>query len=144
MPSIHYFQNGDASNSKMTFKPVFIGAVWSVFSLVVCVLVISFIFLSAGISQKYIPLASKIIIFVSAFTGGLVSGKNSRSNGWLFGMLSCLCMIAAIILASFFMGVGSVISVSKIPTIIFLILTSALGGIFGINLKPARKVKNKI
>lgn len=141
MPSIHYFQNGDTSNSKMTFKPVFIGAVCSVIALVVCVLAISFVFLSMGVSQKYIPLTAKIIIFVSAFIGGLLSGKNSRSNGWLFGILSCLCMIASIILASFFMGVESVLSLSKMPTIIFLILTSALGGVFGINLKPTRKVK---
>lgn len=143
MPSIQYFQNSDSIKNGFSGKPILFGTVFSVIISLVLILVASMIMLYTGLSQQFIPVISRIILLMSAFSGGIVSGLKSNTTGWLYGGITGVIFFLLLFVLG--MILGGDIKFSYIFMILCIICTvlGCIGGIFGINLKPKCKNRTK-
>ena len=65
MPSIQYFQKSESVKNVFSVKPIIFGTVTAVVISIVLLTSASLLFLYSGISQNFIPIASKLILFLS-------------------------------------------------------------------------------
>lgn len=83
------------------------------------------------IKEDIIPVAFKIILFLSAFLTGILSSKNAGSKGYLRGITSG--MIFIFIVSVLFWILKKPTDGKDVITYIIMLLLSFFGGILGIN-----------
>ena len=139
MPSIHYFQKSESVKNSFSVKSVAFGTIFSVVVCIILILAASALFLYCGISQRFIPIVSRVIMFVSVLLGGIIAGVKSRGMGWLYGFCSGLLFFCLVLLLNLLMGLGTDSPVFILLILIACVFVGSIGGVIGINLKPRRK-----
>lgn len=74
---------------------------------------------------------------IALFFGGFSAGKISGKKGWYYGGLQGV-IYSLILLMISFLGFDKPISTSSILLILFAFVTSAFGGIIGVNIKKTQ------
>ncbi len=80
---------------------------------------------------------SYLINGIALFFGGFSAGKISGKKGWYYGGLQGI-IYSLILLMISFLGFDQPISTSSILLILFAFITSAFGGIIGVNIKKTQ------
>jgi len=143
MPSIHYFQNTDTTKNRISYKNILFGTVTAVIFSLLLIVLASVILLYTNIPQRIIPVLSKIIMFMSVFMGGIVSGVKSNSGGWLGGALTGVAFFLLLYVIGMITGINAGFSYMILLFCVLCAIIGCIGGVFGINLKPKRKNRQK-
>jgi putative membrane protein (TIGR04086 family) len=101
--------------------------------------IISVLFMAVGGTIMYytnytdemIPLIGLAIMFISIFTGGLITAKKAGKYGWLHGLCVGLIFLLITVLYNFAFP-GSIIGFSVIKKILASVFAGCLGGIWGV------------
>lgn len=139
MPSIQYFQKSESVKNVFSVKPIIFGTVTAVVISIVLLTSASLLFLYSGISQNFIPIASKLILFLSILSGGIISGCKSKTSGWLYGASTGCVFFILLIALNFLTGLGVEYSLALLLIFLCCMLVGSTGGVIGINIKPKRK-----
>lgn len=143
MPSVRFIQNGDTKKNIFSLKPVFFGTVVMFIVSTILIFATAAIFLYSGLSQNLIPLISKVILYVTVLTGGIMSGIKSKFNGWMYGAISGILFSVLLILISTLLGIRTNFDIFSVASVVICAFLSAIGGVFGINIKPKAKRSSK-
>lgn len=143
MPSIHYFQNPDTTKNRISYRNILFGIVTAVIFSLLLIVLASVILLYTNIPQRIIPVLSKIIMFMSVFMGGIVSGVKSNSGGWLGGTVTGAAFFLLLYVCGVVTGINTEFSFMMPVFCVLCAITGCAGGVFGINLKPKRKIRQK-
>lgn len=115
-------------------SPLLSGVLFAVIWLAAGALLLSLLLHFSNMKESNLPQYSMFIHGLSAFAGGFVSGKRSGSKGWYYGgLLGLLYGIAILIIG--FLAVDSSLSLHSALLLGIVLLTGALGGMIGINIK---------
>jgi len=104
---------------------------------IISFLILTFIFTMLNyfnlISGKIMTISKIIIPLFSLALGGYIMGKGSEKNGWIEGLKLDLIMVLLILIGNLIFGPSLIIKDFIFYTL--LIISSMLGGMFGINRK---------
>lgn len=113
------------------FKGIFKATVAGTVVFAILTLLTSVVFYFFSVKEEIIPLAFKIILFLSAFVTGILSSKNASSKGYLRGIASG--MIFIFIVFVLFWILKKPTDAKDGITYTIMLLLSFFGGILGIN-----------
>ena len=127
--------------NKKSIKAILFGAVTGIFAVTILFLIAGF-----GISKldtypasiiDYVILA---IIFIGGLIAGFVTGRIYKSSGILYGAMTGIVLFLIILFA----GISSIadgMSLFTLYKLALLVISSALGGIWGVNKKDKIHIK---
>ncbi len=118
-------------------KPLGIGALVGVVACLVSLLGMAALLLTQDTPQTFVAPLALVALVVGCFVGGVVAARCAGQNGWLMGLL---CGGVLFLLLLFGSGFALFRSTAMHPLLklAVMLLSSAVGGIVGINLKPRR------
>ena len=111
--------------------------IFSLITYIVVFLIFSFVALAADLSRKYDYMFSVIIFVICSFLTGFYAGNKQRQNGLLTGVVYSLPMNTLTLLISLIFSDFKADS-SIIITVLFLVVSSAVGGILAVNKRHRR------
>lgn len=104
---------------------------------VLSIFILTFIFTTLNyfdlISGKVMTIAKIIIPLFSLALGGYIMGKDSEKNGWIEGLKLGLIIVVLILIGNLIFGPKLIMK--DFIFYILLLVSSMLGGMFGINRK---------
>lgn len=110
----------------------------------VVVFLISAILLSyTSLPEDAIPVISTAVKLIGACISGFVPAKRSGNRGIITGAVSGLLYILIIILTAALTTQEQFFGMSVLTTALLCVLSGALGGIFGVNLRPKQTQKKR-
>ncbi len=118
-------------------KPLGIGALVGVVTCLVSLLGMAALLLTQDTPQTFVSPLALVALVVGCFVGGVVAARCAGQNGWLMG-LSCGGVLFLLLL--FGSGFAMLRSTAMHPLLklAIMLLSAAVGGIVGINLKSRR------
>ena len=120
-------------------KAVFIGACGGIAASVVMIFIFAWILFASPISEGAADAAVLAITAASAFFAGFLCAKINKSQGMLLGALSGAVYLLIIYIASCFFAARADFGAVCISTAVLAVISSALGGIIGVNIKKKSK-----
>ena len=115
------------------YKKFLITSAWFLLSLIIYLLIITTLAHFNLISYKVVSIISFIYIILLFMTNGFIIGKKREKRGYLSGLLiGVINVILILFLALIF---RSFPEVKSLIYFLILLLSSTLGGMFGINFK---------
>lgn len=115
-------------------KKIGISVLWIIGSLLISTFLITFLNYFNIISDKIISIFKILIPIISLFIGGYITGKRSKSKGWLEGLK--LGFIFSILIIIFnFLAFDSSFKLKYLLFYLIIIISSILGSMIGINKK---------
>lgn len=121
--------SGNGNNIKRIIK----GSVFSIVITIIGILIYSIVLCNTNVAENSMSTVIIIITAISILIGSTISTTNIKKNGILNGMLVGIIYITLIYLLSSIVTKEFSLNTSSIIMIITSILTSALGGIIGVN-----------
>lgn len=101
----------------------------------VLILIFSILLTSTNISENVIPVVVIVITGVSILIGASLSTISIRKNGLLYGSIIGFFYILILYLLSSILSNNFTLNSEAITMIIVAIITGAIGGIVGVNIK---------
>ncbi|MBQ2966997.1 MAG: TIGR04086 family membrane protein [Clostridia bacterium] len=141
MPSVKILKNGKGEQENFKTSHLVKSVVCSALFAIVFLLIGAAVFQFFGISQKYIPVTAKIILLLSAFSGGICSGLMRKNNGYMFGAVTGLLYALLLLAISILSKMYDSSLLSTFLSVFLCVLSGAIGGILGINIKRKKKRK---
>ena len=123
------------SENGNNIKKVIKGSAFSIIITLIGLLIYSIILSYTSVSESTIPTIVIIITAISILIGSTISTSNIKKNGIINGMFVGLIYIAIIYLLSSIVTGNFLLNITSIIMIITSVLTGALGGIIGVNIK---------
>lgn len=122
------------SNSNIKLKPIFLGLLSGITSLIVMLSLSAFLFVQSGSVPNFVlgPL-SLIIISLSTFFSGYVSGHISENKGIIYGAICGIIIFSLIFLFGIITN-NSNITLNLLLKGILIMLFSISGGVLGVNM----------
>lgn len=118
--------------------------------LVVAVLVTVVVFFISAVLLSYtplpeesIPVISSAVKFIGAFLAGFLPARRAGTRGIITGAVSGLLYILIIFITASVTSNEAVFGVKFITTALLCILSGAVGGISGVNLRPRQTQKKR-
>ena len=102
---------------------------------VIALIVLALILKLTSLSESKLPMFNNLIIIISVLLGSIYASGKTKENGWLIGALIGLIYYLVILILNFVFIKNASFSLFLIPKMLMSILSGAIGGIFGINLK---------
>lgn len=128
-------ENMDAGNMlRPVAVSVVLGAVVSVLFLVLLSLVVS----AGSVPQSMIDPMAIFAMSMGAFASGLCCARVIRKNGLVCGLL-CGIIFSAVILMCGFAVKDNGLGLAVLIKIMFMLISSMLGGVLGVNSKKRKK-----
>ncbi len=143
MPSVQFIKSNETKDENISYKSILIGGVAGVLLSLLLLCLFAFLFLTLKISTDYIPVLAKTALISGAFLSGMISAKSKNRSGWLYGTLGGLFYFFILLFAGIVFRLSTGFELSKIVTAILCILSGAIGGILGINMKSKNKKRKK-
>lgn len=120
-------------------KPVLIGSVFGVASILVLLVIIALI-LSTGIfSLELCSLFASVCVAIGSFLGGMIAAKKSGKKGFVAGGLTGLVLLVLFSLLSLIAFKTTPTGATLVRSFIFL-LGGIIGGIIGVGSENKRKI----
>ena len=123
--------NENGNNIKRVLK----GSAFSIVITLVGLLIYSIILSYTSVAESTIPTIIIIITGISILIGSTISTANIKKNGIVNGILVGLIYISLIYLLSSIITGNFLLNINSVIMIIVSVLTGALGGIIGVNMK---------
>ena len=142
MPSLKIVKSGETK--PFLASSVILYGVVGVGIALVLMLVASAIFLYTDTDIDYVSIAARSILFVSAFVSGMLCSKRKNERGYLYGACTGLTYSLLLLLISLFLGTTRSLSFLTFLTVFLCVISGALGGILGINLKNNKKRRRNV
>lgn len=143
MPVVKFVKNVSSEKESFGFSALMMSVLGGYLCAMGLLVTSSWLFVVAGISQRYLTLTAKSILFVCAFLSGVFGGSKRKSNGYLFGGLAGAMYAGLLSLFSAICGTYEISVFGAVVTMILCALFGAAGGILGINCKSRKKSKKK-
>ena len=135
-----YKRSGDGSpgGSILMFLPfVAIGLIVSV----IIFLVIAGIYTVTPMQPSLLAPIAVVVSLVCVFASSFVAGKFGAAPGWLAGGITGAGYAIIMVIAGWVTGALPLLSARPILILLCCFAVGAVGGVFGINLKPKRRMK---
>lgn len=121
-------------NLNIKLKPIFFGLLAGITSLIIMLSLSAFLFVqSGGIPNFVLGPLTLIIISLSTFLSGYVSGHISENSGIIYGA-TCGVIIFSIIFLFGIITNNNTITLNLLLKGILIMLFSISGGVFGVNM----------
>lgn len=136
-------QNTGTQNflNKKSIKSIIIGVIVGIFTTIVLFLIIGFAITKMNsYPEKIINYVILAILAVGGFFAGYVTGRIYKSSGILYGAVTGIVLFLIVFLA----GINSITGGATLFTLYklaVLVITSAIGGILGVNKKDKIHIK---
>ena len=114
---------------------IFKSTIFSYLFTIILFAILSLILTFSNLSDSFIPTAVVIISIVSILLGSSLASLNSRSHGWLMGLLVGLSYFFILYFISSLLISGFSINLTTIYLALGMAFTGIIGGIIGINRK---------
>ena len=121
------------------FKGVLIAVLVTVVVFLISAVLLSY----TSLPEESIPVISTSVKLIGALVAGFVPAKKSGNRGIITGAISGLLYILIIWLIASITSSGAVFGVSFFTTAALCVVSGALGGIFGVNLRPKETKKKR-
>ncbi|MHA0858368.1 TIGR04086 family membrane protein [Paenibacillus sp. CMAA1364] len=118
-------------------NPILAGLCYAFAWMMIGAFILSLVLWLSGLQEQELTKYTYIIHALSCIMGGIVSGKRSSHKGWMRGALTGLCYGIIILLVGFLALDGSSTFINA-TWIVASIISGAIGGVLGINLKNNR------
>lgn len=116
-------------------KKILKGSAFSIIITLIGLLIYSIILSYTSVAESTMPTIIIIITGISILIGSTISTSNIKKNGIVNGMLVGLIYITLIYLLSSIITGNFLLNINSIIMIIVSVLTGAVGGIIGVNMK---------
>ncbi len=128
----------------ISFLTSFLKGILIAFLFTVVVFLVSAVLLSyTSLPEESIPVISTAVKLIGALISGFIPAKKSGNRGILTGALSGLLYILIIFITASLTTPESVFNMKILTTALLCVLSGALGGIFGVNLRPNQTQKKR-
>lgn len=142
MPSVRFIKN-ESNDKSFSVKPVIAGGMSGVAIAMLLLLGFAFLLLLLKIPTDYIPVFAKSALILGAFCTGIISAKGRNTSGWLYGSLAGLLYFFILLVLGLVLKSNTGFGLNKILSLLFCIISGAIGGILGINMKSKTKKGKK-
>ena len=122
-----------------SYKPLLTGLIVSVLSTMSALLIFSALLTFRDIPPVILPVLSGVAIALGGFLGGLFAARKAGKNGLFFGIITGAALFLILLIASLLISTGG-LTVMTLIKLAISVLSSAIGGIIGVNLKNRRKI----
>lgn len=126
-------------NSVSAVKSVAAGVVLAFLLSILSLLIFAWVLYSSSVSETASSAVILVITLLSTFAGGFLCARMKKSRGLIFGALCGLVYFVILYIFSCFTGVRPDFDIPAVSTVIFGILTAALGGITAVNIKMKKR-----
>lgn len=121
------------SKSKIVLKPILLGVLVGLICALVFLIIFSFVILKSGqTSNEILDIISLVILSLSTFSSGYISGKISKSKGILYGLFCSLILFMFIVIGAIIVG-NYDLSLTVVLKFIISVLFGCAGGVLGVN-----------
>ena len=128
----------------ISFLTSFLKGILIAFLFTVVVFLVSAVLLSyTSLPEESIPVISTAVKLIGALISGFIPAKKSGNRGILTGALSGLLYILIIFITASLTTQESVFNMNLLTTALLCVLSGAMGGIFGVNLRPNQTQKKR-
>ena len=117
------------------FKRISKSVVISILITLVCLLIFSILLTYTKLQERVIPAVTIIITAISILVGGILSTSNIKKNGMLTGAIVGFIYIFIIYFLSSIITKSFSLNGYSVSMIIASLLSGAIGGIIGVNIK---------
>lgn len=128
----------DQLGSEGNFKPVLVSVGVGVVVCILILLALSALLVVRSIPQSMISPMAIFAISVGGFSAGFCCARITRSRGLALGAVCGTILSLLVLLASFSLK-DNAFGVLAILKIVFIMLSSMLGGVMGVNARSRRK-----
>jgi putative membrane protein (TIGR04086 family) len=141
VPKMSNANTGAAANEKMSLFSLLKGLLVSYVITIPAFMLFALILANTDFPQKLISPAVVVTTIISVLTAGSVSTKGLKSRGWLNGSIVGLIYMFLLYIFSSLLFKNFAIDKYVVTMAVIGILTGAIGGIVGINIKNSNKYK---
>lgn len=128
----------------ISFITSFLKGILIAFLFTVVVFLVSAVLLSyTALPEESIPVISTAVKLIGALIAGFIPAKKSGNRGIITGALSGLLYILIIFITASLTIQESVFGMNLLTTALLCVLLGAMGGIFGVNLRPNQTQKKR-
>jgi putative membrane protein (TIGR04086 family) len=131
-----------AVNESMSLVAVLKGILAAYIITIPAFMLFALILANTDYSQKLITPAVVITTIISVLTAGSISTRGLKNKGWLNGSIVGFLYMLILYLSSSLIYRNFVIDKYVVTMVVIGILTGAIGGIIGINIKKSTKYKH--
>lgn len=124
----------DTSTQGWKMPPIMLGLFVGIFLSAFLGIIIGLIMYLTPISERLLPLFSRLILMVSVFGGGVLAAKSAGSKGLFHGLGVAVSFFLVVTLVSLVTGVPFMWSQAG-QKLVFCFLAGACGGMLGISVK---------
>lgn len=103
----------------------------------ILLLSLSLILTYTELSEKYIISGMAISTIIGILSASMYATRNIKDRGWLIGVFVGFSYMTVLYLISFFVTDSLEFSIKTVISLILIIVSGAIGGITGINLRRA-------
>lgn len=119
------------------------GIIYAILFTVVVFLISAILLSYTSLPEDAIPVISTAVKLIGACISGFIPAKKSGNRGIITGAVSGLLYILIIWLIASITSSDAVFGVSFFTTAVLCVVSGALGGIFGVNLRPKETKKKR-
>lgn len=141
MPRISSIKEKSTANENLSPVSVFKGILAAYIITIPSFLIFALILANTDFPQKLISPAVVVTTIISVLTAGSMSTKGIKNRGWLNGSLVGLIYMVILYIISSMIFKSFSIDKYVVTMTIIGVLTGAIGGIVGINIKKTTKHK---
>ena len=124
----------EAQHSSVSIKRILWGLVVSLFLLIVGIIISGIVITVSNFDSSVIQQGLILLNYLAILLGGLLTGANVESKGWLNGMLVGLVQtLLHLVLGLVWLDMS--LSISALLMVLLGLTTGLLGGVVGINFK---------
>lgn len=128
-------------NRSSFIKAIILGVISSVTLIVIlmCITAAMFLF-SSLLPYEYLEYIMLVIDAIAVFLGGYIASRINKNQGLYLGLINGAIVLVAIIIGGFCSSTDTISLITLLKAIVILI-SSALGGIKGVNVKDKIRIK---
>ncbi|MCX7843067.1 MAG: TIGR04086 family membrane protein [Clostridia bacterium] len=130
---------GEGANPLIIAKGLIVSYIVTIPSFILFALILA----NTDFPEKYMTLAVLVTTILSVFAAGVTVSRNARSKGWLNGSIAGIAYMLVLYLISSITKGDFSINRYVVTMLLVGILSGAIGGITGINLKNASKARHR-
>lgn len=122
-----------AEKDNNTLKALLFGVVFAFGLSLAGIFIFSWILYSTGVSEDSAGTVILTITLLSDFFGGFVCARIKKSGGLLFGAIAGAIYFLVLFIISLALGLRDA-AIPGLSTMVFGVMSSALGGVIGVNI----------
>lgn len=115
----------------VNWTAIFYGTMLAIISSVILMAIGGTVMFYTVFNEQLVPVIGLGILFLSVFTGGLISARKAGKLGWLHGLGVGLVFLLLTILFNFFIP-GGIFGFAVFKKIVASVIGGCLGGIWGV------------